>query len=277
MTRMFLPALALVIHSPVAAEPLIVDNGRLFVPMTINGQQTEALLDSGAEMTVIDPLLARRVGIKTGAAVEAKGTGAAKAEANFAHDVRLAALGVDLGSTDVVLLDLSEVAARLIKRPTAAILGREIFDNARLLIDIQGKDVRVLARDEVPKGIALPLTEHKGIESIPLTVGGIAVPADLDFGNGSLPIVSRGLVNKLGLKVTGKTSAGGIGGAAQREVVVLPPLTVAGVTFKDVSATVDEKDDGLMMNIGTSILRDFIVVTDFAGRAAYFEPVGISR
>lgn len=270
-----LPALALVFHSSVNAEPLIVDNGRLFVPMTINGQQTEALLDSGAEMTVIDPLLARRAGIEAGPGVEAKGTGAAKVEANFAHDVRLRALGVDLGSTDVVLLDLSEVAARLIKRPTVAILGRDVFDSARLRIDIQGKDVRVLARDEVPKGVPLPLTEHKGIESFPVTVGGIAVAAELDFGNGSLPIVSRGMVDKLGLKATGKTSAGGIGGAAQREVVVLPPLTVAGVTFRDVSATVDDKDGGLMMNIGTSILRDFIVVTDFAGRLAYFEPATV--
>ncbi|QIK95625.1 hypothetical protein G7076_03260 [Sphingomonas sp. HDW15A] len=273
MSRTILPAVALFFHASSGAEPLIVDHGRLFVPMTVNGQQTEALLDSGAEMTVIDPVLARRAGILAGAQVEMKGTGATSAKANFAHDVRIAAIGVDLGPKDVVVLDLSEVASRLIKRPTIAILGRDIFDSARLRIDLQQKDVRTLGKYEVPKGIALPLTGHKGIESIPVTVEGTAVAAELDFGNGSLPIVSRGIVNKLGLKVTGKNSAGGIGGAVDRETVVLPTLIVAGATFRDVTATVDEKDEGLMMNIGTTILRHFVVTTDFTGRAAYFEPV----
>ena len=270
----FLPLLAFLGANAATAEPLVIDHGRLFVPVTINGMATEGLLDSGAEMTVIDPSFAAKAGIKAGAAVDAKGTGEGTAQANFAHGVSVAALGRNLGKRDVVILDLSEVSARLIQRPTVVILGRDMFDAGRLRVDLENRDVRLLAKDEEPAGVPLRLTAHKGIETIPVVAGAMSVLADLDFGNGSPPIVSRGLADALGLKAIGTTSAGGIGGAGERQLVVLPTLSVAGVTFRDFTATVDEKDKGLMMNIGTSILQHFVVTTDFPGRTAYFQPIG---
>ncbi len=272
--RAFIAVAAVFFASSALADPLIVDHGRLFVPVTINGVPTEALLDSGAEMTIIDPTLAAKAGITIGAAVAVKGTGEKSAAANFAHDVSVASLGVELGKRDVVLLDLSEVSSRLIRRPTVVILGRDMFDAGRLRLDLEKKDVRLVGTDEEPKGIPLRLTAHKGIETVPVLAGSTSVRADLDFGNGSPPIVSRGLADELGLKPVGTTSAGGIGGAGERHLVILPELTIAGVTFRDVTATVDDKDTGRMMNIGTSILKHFVVTTDFPGHVAYFEPIG---
>ena len=55
-------AAALVLASVAAAAPaesMLFENGRLFVAAKVNGVATEALLDSGAEATLIDPVLLR--------------------------------------------------------------------------------------------------------------------------------------------------------------------------------------------------------------------------
>ena len=62
--KRFLPLLLLA--TPAAAEPLIVDHGRLFISARVNGVQTEALLDSGAEASLLDPALAREAKLEPG-------------------------------------------------------------------------------------------------------------------------------------------------------------------------------------------------------------------
>ncbi|MFL6741887.1 MAG: aspartyl protease family protein, partial [Sphingomicrobium sp.] len=64
--------------SAVAAEPLKVVNGRLFIPATINGVDTEALLDSGAEGTIVDPVLANRAKFPKGIPQVIKGSAGAE-------------------------------------------------------------------------------------------------------------------------------------------------------------------------------------------------------
>src|SRR5687768_6441866 len=90
-----LAALALAACVPTLHEPYeaglepgldIVDN-RLFVPAVVNGQATSALLDSAAEMTIVDDDFARRLVLATTGSATAHGSGAASMEASFAEDV----------------------------------------------------------------------------------------------------------------------------------------------------------------------------------------------
>jgi hypothetical protein len=77
----------------------------------------------------------------------------------------------------------------------------------------------------------------------------------------------------MGLQPVGKQVGGGIGGAVERDVVILPSLVLAGREFRDVRATVDETSSRAELNVGTPILKHFVVTTDFKGRAAWFDPV----
>jgi hypothetical protein len=43
----------------------------------------------------------------------------------------------------------------------------------------------------------------------------------------------------------------------------LPRLVVAGRTFRDVPAAIDDQPTASELNIGTSILNDFLITTDF--------------
>ena len=255
------------------AEPLIVDNGRLFISAKVNGVATEALLDSGAEASLIDPTLAAEAKLPDGQAVTMKGSGGSTT-ARFVEGVPVEALGLKVQGEGIVVMDMSDLSQRLIKRPTRAIVGRELFDAARLRIDLQGGTIEVVDRAMVPVGKSLPLTEHAGIEAMPVSVNGIPAQAEFDLGNGSDPMISRTMANRLGLKVAGKKAGGGIGGEIQRDVVTIPQLELAGARFRNVTATIDDQPSANDMNIGTSILRNYLITTDFQQRSLWLEPIG---
>ena len=263
------PLLALVVSATAAsAEPLIVANGRLFIPARVNGVATEALLDSGAEASLVDTSLATEAKLPEGQAITMKGSGGSAA-AHFVEGVPVEALGVKVQGEGIVVMDMTDLSKRLIKRPTRAIVGRELFDAARLRIDLEGGTIDIADAASEPAGTKLPLTGHAGIESIPATVNGVAALAEFDLGNGSEPMISRAMVNKLGLRVTGKKAGGGIGGEIQRDLVIIPRLEVAGRTFTDISAAIDDQPSANDMNVGTSILRHFLITTDFKQRAVW--------
>ncbi|MDV3258561.1 MAG: retropepsin-like domain-containing protein [Sphingomonas sp.] len=272
------PVLAVLLAQamPASAEPLVIDNGRLFIKARINGVETEALLDSGAEASLVDSKLAVAAGLSGGQKVTLKGSGGEQ-QVTLVEGVRIEALGQAIPGASVAVLDLGDLSKRLIKRPTSAIVGRELFDAARIRIDLAGADVRALDAAEKPAGALLALGEDKGIETIPAMLGGVPVRAVLDYGNGNRVLVGRELSTSLGLKAIGKARGGGIGGEVERDVVILPELVLAGQAFRDLEAEVDETSSRAELNIGTAILRHFVVTLDFAGRQAWFEPVAKAR
>ncbi|MGN6155887.1 MAG: retroviral-like aspartic protease family protein [Sphingomicrobium sp.] len=274
--KRFAALAALLLSSAASAAPLIFDNGRLFIPASVDSVSTEALLDSGAETTVLDPAFASRAKLPEGKEVAIRGSGGS-APARIVEGVTVEALGVTLHPEAVVVTDLSDISKRLVKRPLQMILGREIFDSARLRVDIAGRTVEVVPKDKAPPGTRFPLTAHAGIESIPVTVNGKAAQAEFDLGNGSGVLISRAFADTLRLKAVGRRSGGGIGGEVSRDLVRVDSLDVGGKTFRDVEAAIDDQPNANDLNIGTSILKNFLITTDFAGRSVWLAAIGGER
>ncbi|WP_395623780.1 aspartyl protease family protein [Sphingomonas daechungensis] len=252
---------------------MALHNGRLFIPAKIAGVSTEALLDSGAEGTIVDPTFAKQANLPEGEAIKIKGSGG-EASARVIPGIAVEALGLSYEPEALVVTDLSEISSRLLEHPTHAIIGRELFDASRLRIDIRNGSIDPASPDQVPPGQRLDLAGHAGIEAIPVTVNGFAARAEFDLGNGSDVLISRAIAERLKLKVEGRKSGGGIGGEVQRDLVKLDSLQVAGVTFRDVTAAIDDQPSANDFNVGISILRNFLITTDFKGRAIWLEPVG---
>lgn len=272
MIRTLAMGMLLAAASQANAEPLKFYNGRLFITATINQVRTEALLDSGAEATMVDPALATKAKLPEGTAQVMKGSGGS-ASARIVEGATVGALGVQFHPEAVVVLDMGDLSTRLIKRPTQAIVGRELFDAARLKIDITRGEIRTLSRNSAPGGIRLPLTGHAGIEGIPVKANGTLAQAEFDLGNGSDVLISRDMVKKLGLKIIGRKAGGGIGAALNRDTVRLKTLEVAGRQFHDVLAAIDDQASHNDLNVGTAILRHFVITTDFKQRAVWLQPL----
>jgi hypothetical protein len=65
---------------------------------------------------------------------------------------------------------------------------------------------------------------------------------------------------------------GGFGGARLRDIVAPRNLVIAGREYRDVLAAIDPGEIASDLNTGRTILREFIITTDFAGGAIWLEP-----
>ena len=267
-----LMAIALTTATSAVADALKVHANRLFLPVMINGVEAEALLDSAAEMTFVDPRLAAQVELKPEGGATAKGSGG-HTQVQFATGVNIEAAGVKLTNMKVALLDMTDLS-KLVETELRIILGREFFDAARVEIDITGGTIRTVDRTVEPAGTKLPLTSARGIESVPCTVEGIATHADIDLGNGSDVLIGAVFAEKHGLlkpeRIVERKQGGGIGGSLTRDIIVLSSLELAGVKFENVRAAVDRGDSAGELNVDTKILRRFVLVIDYSGRAVWF-------
>lgn len=271
--KLVLALLALGISLPAVAadreHQLVVRGDRLFIPVTINGQQVEALLDSAAEATFVDDDFAGSLGLALMGNETVKGSGG-EDKVRFAEGVNIHAAETDLKGLTVAVLDLEDLSARLVGTRVSLILGRDFFDAGRFRLDIEGGTIRKLGSSAKPKGTMLPLVTYRGIEGFPVTIEGHAgIQAAFDLGNGSEMMLGRQAANRLGIGAPGRVierkKGGGIGGSIDRDIVKLSSVTIAGKTFADVRAAIDEQDSQSDANIGVNILRHFVIVTDFPG------------
>jgi hypothetical protein len=262
-----------------AGEPqtlFVVDN-RLFLDITINGHAVRALLDSAAEASFVDADFARRIGLAGGDDVVARGSGG-DADAAMAAGVRISALGLSLGPLSVAVLDLSDVGRRLVHGPLSVIMGRELFDAARLSIDINRGRIEVVPSSVRQSGEALALRPERGIETFAASIEGHApVQAAIDLGNGGPVLIGADYAREMGLLTDGRAvssaTGGGIGGAKLRQTLTLRSLNVANRVFHNVPATIDTADSATKLNIGVPVLRRFRIVTDFNAGKLWLRPV----
>jgi predicted aspartyl protease len=156
------------------------------------------------------------------------------------------------------------------------ILGRELFDAARLRIDIERRELAVMDEKAEPRGVRFELETVNGIEVFPIRVEGEPVRAAFDLGNGSNVLVGGPDAQRRGFLTDGravtKEAGGGLGGETQRSVFTLRTLEIAGVTLRDMAAALDAGDSATDLNVGISVLRHFVITTDFRAHALWLEP-----
>jgi predicted aspartyl protease len=288
MSRVFVLLLALAAlasDATLAATPVdgstfpltLAQGSRLMIAAKINGRPVTAVLDSAAEATVLDRELARELKLDHGQVVAGQGSGAASFDATLVEGVTLEALGLSLRDQTVAVADLSDVGRRLLGQRIDVILGREIFDAARLAIDIDDRRIAVVRRDREPRGVRLELVTEHGVETIPVRVeSSEPVRATFDLGNGSRVLVGSALATRLRLLSDGREVAmhrgGGLGGEVPQQVITLRSLEVAGRRFANVPAAIDPNPSASDVNVGIALLRHFRITTDFANHVVWLEP-----
>ncbi|WP_439634163.1 pepsin/retropepsin-like aspartic protease family protein [Glycocaulis sp.] len=275
MLTAFVLGLSLQLFAGTCGDLRVVD-GRVWTDITINGVATEALFDSGSEITVVDLGFAAQAIQGDAETVEARGTGAATVSAGLVQGVSIGAAGLELADSVIAVMDLSDISERLVGRPVPAILGREAFDASRLAIDFDAGQVCRMDRAAEPDGARRALVSRAGIMAFEIAIEGQTVLADFDTGNRGALLLDTTAAEAAGLldgRAETLRSGGGIGGAVDRRILEARSVEVAGAVFDTVEAEIDPREsEAGSANIGLGLLTRFHLVVDFAESAIWLAP-----
>src|SRR5688500_10340708 len=100
--------------APPAAAPLEIVSHRLFLTVVVNGTPGRGLLDSAAEMSVMDDDFAARLRLEPAGSGIARGTGGTE-KISFAEGVSIQVAGADLRDQRFAVLDLEDLGRRLLQ------------------------------------------------------------------------------------------------------------------------------------------------------------------
>lgn len=256
-----------------------LDEGRIFVPVTVNGHPVTAILDSGAGTAVLDSSFAVSAGLKQLGAVPLSGENAIGAGA-LITGLEIGLGGATLKNATVTTTDLRSLG---VVQPV--VMGEDIFRGAVVDLDFPGR--RLALRDPAgfrpPAGaIAVSLVYDGADELVPLSIeGGPPAPFILDTGFPMALRISPHLAKAQDL-LTGRPSvaisAGGIGGSAPGQIASVRGVSLGGVGFANVpvmfsnawpSASYTDRVQGLL---GVALLSRFRVIVDWPAGRLYLIP-----
>lgn len=248
---------------------------RLYIPATVNGTATQVLLDSGAEMTVLDKTFAESLGLAFEGEVAAVGTGGV-GEARFAKGVTLDLGGIAFVDRTVAVIDLAAISQAL-GGPLPVILGKDAFNGLVVDIDFPARSLTFHepAGYVPPEGATeLALVSSGAIRAVPVSIEGRApVLFDFDTGNGGALIIYPAYAEAEGLlegRPATTVMSGAVGGVRESGLATIGSLEIGGFEVRDIptvfppagpSAVDADRTAG---NIGMGVLGRFRLVTDFA-------------
>ncbi|WP_194743708.1 aspartyl protease family protein [Thermaurantiacus tibetensis] len=267
-----------------AAIPFELNDGRrILLSGTLNGAAVMLLLDSGAEASVVDAGVARRL------ALPAEGTEVARGAVTSSEVTRHpgALLGIGAATLAGVTLyaaDLAPLSAAAGK-PVDLILGTELFQSFAVDLDFAEQLLRLTpaATFVAPAGMpSVPLVPTAdGIRAVPLGIEGrTTILATFDTGS-TAPVALRPEAwRRLGLdrdRPSRPTPAAGVGGTQDARVVRLREVAVGPIVMHDVPAMLlpdrpDGTRDAADANVGLPLFTRARVIVDFCGERLFLRP-----
>ena len=251
--------------------------------MSINGAPTVALLDSGAQRSVVDLDLARRLGLQSQLAfpVVAFGVGGGSQIGR--------AVTADVGLSPLTLPSLRLTALTIGPLASAAglgaplVLGQDVLGQLAVDIDFPNRRLRFISRGgfHQPAGFkAVSARRRGGALVLDVAVGATAIEAILDTGASSALSVSDVTARRLGLVDAQPSPVASmvLGGAVNSRMTTASRLTLFGRTFADVEVQVfpPEAIPGFPQAVlGVESLRDMRVVIDLGSAALFVRPVEV--
>lgn len=249
---------------------------RVYIPAVVNGVQTEVLLDSGAEMTVLDKAFAEQLGLEMSGDVAAVGAGGV-ASAQFAKHVNIQLGDIAFVDRTVAIIDLAAVG-QAIGRPLPVVLGKDAFN--ALVIDMDVPRQRIAFHEAAgfvapAEATEIPLTSTGSLRAVPISIEG-RPPAlfDLDTGNGGSLIIYPAYAEAEGLREGRPSStvmSGAVGGMREAGIATIRTAELGGFDLHDIPAVFPPAgpsvvdSDRTVGNVGMGVLGRFRMITDFSG------------
>ncbi len=268
---------------PLGSVPLVVDQGTLLVPVTLEGIRARMMLDTGSERTTIDPYVAGLLRLPDNLAHMSTLNGIGGAT-QYRRDVVIPE--IQIGAAKFTMISLAVVDSPKIKGPPiSGLLGADLLSGYDLDFDFPG-DTLSIYRPGGCRGEPvlwsrtndrIPLVRRGLLSMVRATLDGTEIAAVIDTGASS-SIVMAGAAARMGL---GAAQLMGDPGGTARGVGANAPnyrrhrfrrLQVGPLGFDAPELNVsDARVSGIDMLIGLDLLRQNRMWLSHTAGAVFFQ------
>ena len=270
-----------------ARLPMAIHNNHVFVDVEVDGHPLRFMLDTGG-VNLVATAAARRIGLASLGAIEARGPGDKSVASGFARAERIVIGGAVVLERQLLrVLDMpgfDDVEGVQVD----GVLGVELFK--RLVVRIDYARRELLLADSAtfaapPAAHSSAITFFGHFPGIAGEIDGVAGQFWLDTGNRGGLVLLVPFIEANGLRDRYATSAPttigwGIGGRAEGRLARGGRLVLGDVVVEAPVLRLPAGNGGALAtrhvagNIGGEILRRFVVTFDYARRAVHLEAGG---
>ena len=298
------PAAALCATAPAAAPagvthvPIEVSNNHVYVKVCAPSSVASAkearpldfLLDTGAGASFFDLATAKSLGAELGQSFTARGAGAGTVAGAQLRKIPITLAGTTVSVPVANAIDFSGLTPRE-GRVVEGVLGYDFLARFVVSIDYAAGELRLHDRTTFrdDRATSIPITfvdNHPHVEAEIRLADGEAVRGRfiVDVGSSLALSLAKPFVEQHQLRTrVGKTvrrpGGVGVGGPADADYGRVPLLRIGGVELGDVVTLMFGDNAGVFSgteswggNIGSDILRRFVVTFDYQGRRMLLSP-----
>ena len=252
------------------------------IDLMLDGRPMRALVDSGAQYSVIDRAAFASLGRTPGfdMPLVAYGLGG-EPQLGRGATLELALPGLAVSGLRTAILDLGPLAAPE-GLSTPLILGRDLLQALILDIDVAGRRMRMVSKDThtlPPQVTSVPVRRVGGALMAEITVEGAVIEALIDTGSSSLLALGRETASGAGLLDGRPQQAGSslvLGGSLSAQVVEARTVTLGDQIYRGVSTAIfqDVRAPGFPKALlGMGAFEGRRVVLDVGGGALHVSTV----
>ncbi|HEX5138183.1 MAG TPA: aspartyl protease family protein [Planctomycetota bacterium] len=248
----------------------------IFVDVEVNDSRESLLLDTGCDITILDPGLVSRLGVPTEERASpplesSSGWSEAQRRTYARASLRVGRLTQD---ADVLVLPLGELS-RMFGEPIDGILGFQMWAGVSLRIDYPHHAVQIADRElPLPDGKTVFATA-KGQARMRLDLpGGQSATVVIDSGSAAYFVVPEKMEQALSFRVRPRVTSyvsTWEGMTPRRTGRLADPIRVGRYVVEEPLVSFASGETGVM---GTRVLQNFALTFDFAGSRVAFEREG---
>ncbi|MGB8602303.1 MAG: aspartyl protease family protein [Rhizomicrobium sp.] len=263
--------------------PITLINNHIYGTAKFNGKSITAIFDTGG-LNLVTPKTAHELGLKVEGTIPGGGAGEGIMEASISHADTITVGDATVHNQQIIILPLDAMAP-VEGMPMPGMIGYETFRRFVTRIDYMGGTLTLIdpaTFDAKDAGTEIPFILNGRVPQIKGSFEGIPATFDIDTGSRSELTVNKPFAERNNLRATHKgvdaVSGWGVGGPTTGYVTRASEITLGSVKVPNIVAELADQNKGAFAgddyngNIGSGLLKRFIVTFDYAHQKMYLKP-----
>jgi len=263
--------------------PMPPGSGLIEIAVTIMGSPLRAIVDSGAQMSAIDAVLAERLRLARNLAAPMLAYGVS-GKPDLTHSVRLDLdlPGLSIRGLHAAALDLAGVSD-LSGREFQMLIGRDILRQLAIEADFPAARARFRqsgARTAARDALELPLKRRSGAARVDIRIeASKSLEVLVDTGSSGLLALTEAAAGRSGLLAVGRSEGSahsvGLGGLSRNRVITARSVTIGTLVLPSVDVQIFKPAVGLGGHnglLGSGLFRQYRTVLDLGADRLFLVP-----